>query len=312
MQNKWTFQEATAAFELPFFSLIYKAHTIHKENFDPQKIQVSTLLSIQTGGCSEDCAYCAQSIKNGTKMPKQAITDIDTIVQAATEAKKNKSSRFCMGLSGRTQDNQTFEYVCKVIKAVKSIGIQTCLTAGFVNEEQAKLLKESGLDYYNHNLDTSKDFYTQVISTRNFDDRIKTIEILQKAGINICAGGIIGMGENNQDRVKMLVALANLQPNSVPINKLVKFCGGKLENEKDVNEFDFIRIIALARIMMPKAYVRLSAGREGMSDTMQALCFFAGANSVFCGDKLLTVDNVPICKDIQLFNNLNVQFEVGD
>lgn len=308
---KITFEDAFEIFNRPFFKLLFDSHSIHRENFDEQHIQISTLLSLKTGGCSEDCAYCAQSAKNGTKFPKQAMIDMDTIISAASKAKECGSSRFCMSTSGRKPSNEEFDFVCEVIRKVKDLGLETCVTLGFLTKEQGTQLKESGLDYYNHNVDTSPDFYKQIITTRTIDDRIRTIEMLQESGINVCAGGIIGLGETNEDRVKMLVLLANLKshPKSVPLNRLVKIPCTPLENVEDVDNFDFIRTIAVARILMPKSYVRLSAGRESMSEEMQALCFFAGANSIFSGDKLLTVPNSSAEKDTNMLKKMNIRHD---
>lgn len=307
-----TFQEASDLFYLPFFELIDKAHSIHKNNFNPNRIQMNTLLSIQTGGCSEDCAYCAQSIRNKTKMPKQTITDMKTILDAAQKAKKMGASRFCMGTSGRKPTQDLFNTICNVVKEVKKIGLETCLTMGTINEEQIKTLKECGLDYYNHNIDTSREHYSNIITTRSIDERINTINLLQKHNINVCSGGILGIGESNEDRIKMLLLLANLkvQPSSVPINRLVKIPGTPLEDAKDIDNFDFVRTIALARILMPKAYVKIAAGRDNMNDELQALCFFAGANSIFIGEKLLTAPNADHNKDKKLFERLNLMAEI--
>lgn len=304
-----TFQEAFDIFNLPFFELLYKAHSVHKENFDPSKIQFSTLLSLQTGGCCEDCSYCAQSIRNKTKMPKQTITDMDEIIKAAKAAKENGSTRFCMAASGRTPSQEFFELVCEVVKEVKKLGLEACLTMGTLSESQIDTLKKCGLDYYNHNIDTSKEFYPNIITTRTIDERLNTIKLIQKYGINVCSGGILGLGESNEDRVKMLVLLANLDehPASVPINKLVKMPGTPLENAEDIDSFDIVRTIALARILMPKTNIRISAGRESMSDELQALCFFAGGNSIFVGDKLLTAKNSRYENDINLLKRLNLE-----
>lgn len=268
------------------------------------------MLSLKTGGCSEDCAYCAQSAKNGKKAPKQPMIDMDTVISAAKKAKENGSSRFCMSTSGRAPSDEEFDFVCEVIREVKNLELETCVTLGFLTEEQIARLKTAGLDYYNHNVDTSPDFYGKIITTRTIDDRVKTIEMIQEAEINVCAGGIIGLGETNEDRIKMLVLLANLKthPKSIPINRLVKIPCTPLENVEDVDNFDFIRTIALARILMPQSYVKLSAGRESMSEEMQALCFFAGANSIFSGDKLLTVPNSPASKDMNMLKKMNVLY----
>lgn len=307
-----TFEEAFEIFSFPFFKLLRIAHDVHIQNFDEQTVQISDILSVRTGGCSEDCAYCAQSIKNGTKAPKQPMLDLDTVVQAAKAAKERGASRFCMSTSGRCLSNPgDFEKICEMVNAVHNLGMETCVTIGFLTEDQAKKLKEAGLDYYNHNVDTSPEFYPKIISTRTIDDRIKTIDIVQKEGINVCSGGIVGMGETNEDRVKMLVLLANLKtpPLCVPINKLVKIPGTRVDDSHPIDDFDFIRLIALARILMPKSYIKIAAGRNTLSESTQALCMFAGANALFSGEKLLTVDNVEDGKDRQLFQKLNIVLE---
>ncbi len=310
-----TFEEAFELFSSPFFKLLRIAHEIHIQNFDEQTIQISDILSVKTGGCSEDCAYCAQSIKNGTKAPKQPMLDLTTVINAAKNAKARGATRFCMSTSGRCMSQQAeFDNICEMVKAVHNLGMETCVTIGFITEEQAKKLKESGLDYYNHNVDTSPEFYPNIISTRTIEDRIKTIEIVQNAGINVCSGGIVGMGETNEDRIKMLVLLANLKipPRCVPINKLVKIPGTRVDDSNPIDNFDFIRMIALARILMPKSYIKLAAGRNTLSDSTQALCIFAGANALFSGEKLLTVDNVENGKDKILFEKLGVVIEKYD
>lgn len=303
-----TFGYARELFETPFMDLISRSHDILKKNFKENEIQVSSLLSIQTGGCSEDCSYCAQSIKNKTKMPKQTIESLETIVDAAKKAKDMGSSRLCMGTSGRCPTTELFDLVCKAIIEVKKLGLEACVTMGTISKEQVLKLKECGLDYYNHNIDTSREHYSNVITTRTIDERFETINTVQEQGINVCSGGILGIGETNDDRLKMLVLLANLKepPKSVPINRLVKIPGTPLEDAPDIDPFDFVRIIAVARILMPKSYVRLSAGREQMPDELQALCFFAGANSFFIGDKLLTTQNADYIHDRTLLDRLNL------
>ena len=307
-----TFEEAFKIFSYPFFKLLRTAHEVHIKNFDEQTVQISDILSVRTGGCSEDCAYCAQSAKNGTKAPKQPMLDLETVVNAAKRAKERGASRFCMSTSGRCLSQKIeFEKICEMVKAVHDLGMETCVTIGFLTEEQAKKLKESGLDYYNHNVDTSPEFYPNIVSTRTIDDRIKTIEIVQSAGINVCSGGIVGMGETNEDRVKMLVLLANLKtpPRCVPINKLVKIPGTRVDDSKPIDDFDFIRLIATARILMPKSYVKIAAGRNTLNESTQALCIFAGANALFSGEKLLTVDNIIDGSDGILFKKLNIILE---
>ena len=310
MSSKITFEDAFEIFNRPFFKLLFDAHSIHRENFDEQRIQVSTILSLKTGGCSEDCAYCAQSAKNGKKAPKQPMLDMETVISEAKKAKENGSSRFCMSMSGRSPSDEEFDFACSAVREVKTLELETCITLGFLTKEQVSRLKNAGLDYYNHNVDTSPEFYEKIVTTHTINDRIKTIEMIQEADINICTGGIVGLGEINEDRVKMLVLLANLKirPQSIPINRLVKIPCTPLENVEDLDNFDFIRTVALARILMPKSYVRLSAGRDTMSEEMQALCFFAGANSIFSGDKLLTVPNSSVQKDMNMMKKLNITY----
>lgn len=303
------FEAAFEIFNYPFFKLLRVAHETHIQHFDEQTVQISDILSVRTGGCSEDCAYCAQSARNGAKAPKQPMLDLKTVVNAAKLAKSRGASRFCMSTSGRSLNREEeFARICEMISAVKALGMETCVTLGFLTDEQAKRLKAAGLDYYNHNVDTSPEFYKNIVSTRTIDDRIRTIEIVQSAGINVCSGGIVGMGETNEDRVKMLVLLANLKtpPRCVPINKLVKIPGTRVDDSNPIDDFDFIRLIATARILMPKSYVKIAAGRNTFSDSTQALCIFAGANALFSGEKLLTVDNIEKGKDAILFQKLNI------
>jgi biotin synthase len=304
-----TFEEAEAIFYTPFLELIYRAHTVHQLHHDPRKMQISSLLSIQTGGCCEDCAYCAQSIRNGTKMPKQTIGDMDHILAAAKKAKSMGSSRFYMGTSGRSPGKEIFALVCEAVIAVKRLGLETCLTMGMLEEEQVIKLRECGLDYYNHNVDTSPEYYGKVITTRTLDDRIGTIELVRKHGIKVCTGGILGMGESNTDRIKLILLLANLgeHPQSISINRLVKIPGTPLANVADMDPFDFVRTIALARILMPKSVLRVSAGRAEMDDALQALCFFSGAGALFIGEKLLTTENRDVQRDLLLLKRLDLQ-----
>ncbi|MDR1365220.1 MAG: biotin synthase BioB [Holosporales bacterium] len=304
-----TFDAAKDIFKTPFFDLIFRARSVHVERNDANVIQVSTLFSIRTGGCCEDCAYCAQSIKNGTKFPKQIITNVDTALEAAKQAKKLGSSRFCIGASGRSPDPQVFEIACQAVTKVKELGLETCLTMGALNEEQVIELKNRGLDYYNHNVDTSPEYYDKIITTRTIEERLQTIKLVQKHKIKVCTGGILGIGETNDDRIKMLTLLANLdeQPSSISINRLVKVPGTRLKDSPEIDPFDFVRCVALARILMPQSIVRVSAGRETMSDELQALCFFAGASAIFGGDKLLTTANVDPEADLRLMQRLNLQ-----
>lgn len=310
--NLINFEKARTIFDMPFFSLLRKAHDEHIKYFNEQEIQISSILSVKTGGCSEDCAYCIQSIKNGTKYPKQPMIDLDVVIKTAQEAKARGASRFCMSTSGRCVSNkEEFDEICKMITAVKNLGMQTCVTLGLLSVEQARQLKIAGLDYYNHNVDTSPEFYDKIITTRTINDRIKTIENVQSADINICSGGIVGMGESNDDRIKMIVMLANLKnpPMCVPINKLVKIEGTKIDDSNPIDDFDLVRIIALSRILMPKSYVKIAAGRNTLSESTQALCFFAGANALFTCEKLLTVENVAQGKDKNMFEKLNIILE---
>ncbi|AQQ58827.1 biotin synthase [Helicobacter bilis] len=307
-----TYEEAHKIFELPFMELLYKAHTLHRENFNPNSLQTSTLLSVKTGACTENCSYCAQSAHYNTGTKKESMLDKEQILKYAKAAKEKGSSRFCMGASGRSPSDKDLEVLCEVIGEVKDLGMETCVTLGLLNENQAQKLKDSGLDFYNHNIDTSKEYYSNVITTRTFEDRLNTIKNVRDAGLKICVGGILGLGESNEDRINMLVLLANLPtpPESIPINQLVRIPGTPLENGETLDCFDFVRIIALARILMPKSYIRLSAGRAQMDDSLQALCFFAGANSVFYGDRLLTTENAAPTRDDMLFARLNLSKEV--
>jgi biotin synthase len=309
MKEIWDYKNTKAIFDLPFSDLVNKAHQVHRQNFNPNQIQTSTLLSIKTGGCPENCSYCPQSAHYKTDLKKEPLMELEEVVEAAKLAKNAGSSRFCMGAAWRGPRDADIEKVCEMVKEVKKLGLETCVTLGLLKDEQAIKLKQAGLDFYNHNIDSSEEFYSQVITTRTFQDRLDTLEKVRKADIKVCCGGILGMGENNEDRIKMLVTLANLdeQPESVPINKLIKIAGTPLSDNKDFDPFDFIRIVALARIMMPKSYVRLSAGRESMSDEMQFLCFFSGANSIFYGEKLLTTENPIPEKDNLLFNRLGLE-----
>ena len=300
---------AEDTFYQPLISLLYEAQTIHRKYFDPNTIQVSTLLSIKTGSCPENCSYCPQSAHYNTGLKKEPLMQKEAVIEAAKRAKDAGSTRFCLGAAWRGPRDQDLEKVCEMVSEVKSLGLETCVTLGLLKEKQAHVLKSAGLDFYNHNVDCSEEFYDKIITTRTFSDRLQTLEYVRKAGIKVCCGGIIGMGETNQDRIKMLLFLSELedQPESVPINKLIKIPGTPLENEPDVDAFDFIRTIALARILMPKSFIRLSAGRESMSDELQALCFFAGANSIFYGETLLTAQNPIPEADNNLFSKLGLQ-----
>lgn len=294
---------------MPFNDLIYQAQTVHRQNHDPNKIQVSTLMSIKTGGCPEDCKYCSQSIKYNTDVEIEKLLTVDEVIAQAKEAKKSGASRFCMGAAWRNLNDSNISKIKDMVKAVKELELETCLTLGMLKKEQAESLKESGLDYYNHNLDSSEEYYSKVVSTRTYKDRLNTLKYVRDAGIKVCTGGILGLGEENLDRLKLIEVLCNMdeQPESVPMNKLVRIEGTPYSNNDDVDNFDFIRIIAITRITMPKTYVRLSAGRDTMNDEMQALCFFAGANSIFYGEELLTTKNSSINHDKNLLSKLSIE-----
>ncbi|WP_353285964.1 biotin synthase BioB [Wolbachia endosymbiont (group A) of Rhorus exstirpatorius] len=309
MTEEWTFAKADQTFNLPFPELIYIAQTEHRKQFNPSEVQISTLLSIKTGSCPENCSYCPQSAHYNTGLQKKPLLEIAEVIEAAKCAKEAGSSRFCMGAAWRGPRDQDLTIVCEMVKEVKKLGLETCVTLGLLKYYQANMLKEAGLDFYNHNIDTSEEYYHKVITTRILQDRLKTLEHVRASGIKVCCGGILGMGETNEDRIKMLVLLANLgnPPESVPINMLIKIPGTPLEDVADVDPFDFVRTIAIARIMMPKSYVRLSAGREKMSDELQALCFLAGANSIFYGEKLLTAQNPVPEQDNHLFQRLGLR-----
>ncbi len=307
-KHDWTLLEIEALFAKPFNDLLFEAHTIHRQNFDPNKVQVSSLLNIKTGACPEDCSYCSQSAKYDTGLEREKLMAVDQVVEAAKKAKSLGSERFCMGAAWRNPTDKSLDVVIDMIQEVKNLGMESCVTLGMLSDQQAKRLKEAGLDYYNHNIDTSKEHYKNVITTREFQDRLDTIEHVQNAGINVCSGGILGLGETAEDRASMLQTLANMNPhpNSVPINLLVPVPGTPFESIEKPRETDFIRTIAVARILMAKSVVRLSAGRTDMSETMQATCFFAGANSIFYGDELLTTPNVTQQKDEVLFKELGI------
>ena len=308
---QWEIQDATKIFNLPLPELLYQAQTVHRENFKNNEIQVSTLLSIKTGKCSEDCSYCPQSAHYNTDVEKEPLLLKEQVVEAAKGAKAAGSTRFCMGAAWRGPNDRDLPIVCDMIKEVKELGLETCATLGLLKDGQAETLKESGLDYYNHNIDTSPEYYKEIITTRKFEDRIDTLSQVRASGMSVCSGGILGMGESNEDRIQMLVELTKLEkaPESVPINQLIPIPGTPLEGQKDVDPFDFIRTVALARIMMPESHVRLSAGREEMTDEMQALCFSAGANSIFYGETLLTAKNPVPEQDDKLFSRLGLKKE---
>lgn len=311
IRHDWTVKEVRALFDQPFNDLLFQAQTVHRAHFDPNEVQVSTLLSIKTGACPEDCKYCPQSGHYNTGLEKEKLLQVEKVLEKAKEAKAKGSSRFCMGAAWKHPSDKDMPYVVEMVKGVRNLGLETCMTLGMLTDEQAEQLAEAGLDYYNHNLDTSPDFYDKIITTRTYQDRLDTLQHVRDAGMKICSGGIIGMGEKANDRIGLLVQLANLpvQPESVPINMLVKVKGTPLENVEDVDPIEFIRCIAVARILMPQSHVRLSAGREDMSDEMQALAFMAGANSIFYGECLLTTPNPEAHKDMQLFKRLGLRPE---
>ena len=306
---KWSLEDIESLYHLPFNDLIYKAQTIHRENHDPNKIQVSTLMSIKTGGCPEDCKYCSQSIKYNTDVEIEKLLSVDDVVAQAKAAKDSGASRFCMGAAWRNLNDSNLSKIKDMVKAVKSLNLETCLTLGMLKKEQAESLKECGLDYYNHNLDSSEEYYSKVVSTRTYRDRLNTLSYVRDAGIKVCTGGILGLGEENIDRLKLIEVLCNMeeQPESVPMNKLVKIEGTPYSDNENVDNFDFIKVIAIARITMPKTYVRLSAGRDTMNDEMQALCFFVVFNSIFYGDELLTTKNSSINHDKNLLDKLRIK-----
>ncbi len=311
IRHDWTQDEVLALFELPFNDLIWRAQGVHRQYFDANTVQVSTLLSIKTGACPEDCAYCPQSVRYDTGVARERLLDTETVVAAARAAKAAGATRFCMGAAWRSPKGKDLAQVAQMIKEVKSLGLETCATLGMLDDEQARTLKEAGLDYYNHNIDTSEEFYPDIITTRTFQDRLDTLERVRQVGLNVCCGGIVGMGESRADRAAMLRTLATLpeHPQSVPINQLVQVEGTPLAGLPAPDPFEFVRTIAVARILMPRSYVRLSAGRTAMNEQQQALCFLAGANSIFYGDKLLTTGNPDVEADRQLFARLGLRFE---
>lgn len=311
IRHDWQAAEVQALFEMPFNDLLFMAQQVHRQHFDPNQVQVSTLLSIKTGACPEDCKYCPQSARYDTGLEKERLLEIEQVIERAKEAKAAGSTRFCMGAAWRNPRDRDMPYVTKMVEEVKKLGLETCMTLGMLSREQAQSLKQAGLDYYNHNLDTSPEFYGDIITTRTYQDRLDTLEHVREVGMNVCSGGIVGMGEQVKDRVGLLVALANLpqHPQSVPINMLVKVKGTPLDSVDDLDAFEFIRTIAVARIMMPASYVRLSAGRENMNEQTQALCFMAGANSIFYGCKLLTTPNPETDADQMLLRKLGMRTE---
>jgi biotin synthase len=310
-ETRWSVAEIAALFELPFSDLIYRAQTVHREHFDPNAVQVSTLLSIKTGGCSEDCGYCPQAARYHTDVESQDLMQLEQVVVAAQAAKDSGATRFCMGAAWRGPKQRDLEPVLKMVAEVKAMGLETCATLGMLKQGQAEQLKQAGLDYYNHNLDTAPEFYGDVITTRTYQDRLETLERVREADINVCCGGIIGMGESRNQRAGLLAQLANMQrpPESVPINLLTQVEGTPLHGTEQLDLIEFVRTIAAARITMPQSYVRLSAGRQSLPESIQALCFIAGANSIFYGDKLLTTGNPDISADQALFSKLGIHPE---
>jgi biotin synthase len=307
--GKWTREAALALYQMPFNDLLFRAQSVHRQHFDPNRVQLSRLLNIKTGGCPEDCGYCSQSSHHATGLAASKLMDVETILSEARKAKAGGATRYCMGAAWRNPKPRDMDAIVEIIGAVKELGMETCMTLGMLDRDQADRLAEAGLDYYNHNVDTSESYYPQVVSTRSYADRLDTLENVRQSGMKVCCGGILGLGESEADRVDMLVTLANLPepPESVPINMLIPIAGTPLSKSGPVDPLAFIRIIALARIMMPTSYVRLAAGRTAMSDETQALCFFAGVNSIFVGDTLLTAGNPEADKDRRLFGRLGLE-----
>lgn len=317
VRHDWTRAEINALFALPFSDLMFQAQSVHRAYFNPNEVQVSTLCSIKTGACPEDCAYCPQSARYDTGLEREKLMAVEKVIEEARAAKASGATRFCMGAAWRSPKGKDMPYVTHMVKGVKALGMETCMTLGMLDEQQAQDLADAGLDYYNHNLDTSPEYYGEIITTRTYQDRLQTLANVRKAGMKVCCGGIVGMGEEENDRAGLLQQLANMpeHPESVPINMLVKVGGTPLADQADLDPFDFIRTIAVARILMPKSHVRLSAGREQMNEQTQAMAFLAGANSIFYGEKLLTTPNPEANKDMQLFNKLGIKpeaYEVHD
>ncbi len=311
--SAWNVDEVMALFEMPFADLLFRAQDVHRRHFDANAIQLSTLLSIKTGGCPEDCGYCPQSSRYDAGVESGKLLPLDDVLTAAQAAKDNGATRFCMGAAWRSPKAHQVEAVCEMVQAVKQLGLETCVTLGMLKDAQAQQLREAGLDYYNHNLDTAPEFYGRIITTRTYQDRLDTLERVREAGIKVCCGGIVGMGESRRERAGLIVQLANLDPypESVPINHLVRVQGTPLADAPPLDAFEFVRTIAVARITMPEARVRLSAGREEMNEALQALCFLAGANSMFYGDRLLTTGNPQIEADRNLLHRLGMRVDAG-
>ena len=308
LRYDWTRPEALALYDLPLMDLLFRAHTVHRQNFDPNAVQMSRLLSIKTGGCSEDCGYCSQSAHHETGLKASKLMEVARVITEAKKAKDAGATRYCMGAAWRSPKARDMDTVVAMVEGVKALGMETCMTLGMLSDEDISKLSGAGLDYYNHNIDTSEAYYSKVITTRTYADRLNTLARVREAGMKVCSGGIVGMGETAQDRVDMLVTLANLEehPESVPINMLIAIPGTPLEKTEKIDSIDFVRTIAVARLMMPQSMVRLSAGRTEMSDEMQAMCFFAGANSIFAGDTLLTANNPGEDADSRLFAKLGI------
>lgn len=309
IRHDWSISEVEALFRQPFNDLLYKAHELHRCHFDPNKVQIATLLSIKTGGCPEDCKYCPQSVHYDTGLEAHTLLPKSEVISAARNALEDGASRFCMGAAWRNPTERQVDQVCELVEAVGDLGLETCATLGMLTTGQAERLADAGLDYYNHNLDTSPEYYRDIITTRTYQDRLNTLQHVRDAGMRVCCGGIVGMGEDLKDRAGLLVQLANLpeHPESVPINLLVQVEGTPLSGSKELDTFDFVRTIAVARVMMPESWVRLSAGRTNMSREAQALCFFAGANSIFCGERLLTTPNPDLDRDMAMFADLGLE-----
>lgn len=311
IRHDWTREEISALFDLPFNDLMFQAQLVHRQHFNPNEVQISTLCSIKTGACPEDCKYCPQSARYDTGLEKEKLMKVEKVIEEAKAAKASGATRFCMGAAWRSPKKKDMPYVTEMVKSVKALGLETCMTLGMVSEAQAHELADAGLDYYNHNLDTSPEFYGDIITTRTYQDRLNTLGNVRSAGMKVCSGGIVGMGEGQEDRVGLLHQLATMaqHPESVPVNMLVRVEGTPLEDQADLDPFDFIRTIAVARILMPKSHVRLSAGREEMNEQMQSMAFMAGANSIFYGEKLLTTPNPEANKDMQLLKRLGINTE---
>lgn len=305
----FTYEQIEEIYDQNMIDLIFKAHSVHRANFDPNEMQVSTLLNIKTGGCPENCAYCPQSAHYNTGLQKEALMSVEDILDKANIAKQNGATRFCIGTAWRNPTNRDLPHIVDVIKGINNLGLESCATLGMLTQEQAAILKEAGLEYYNHNIDSSEDFYKKIISTRTYEERLETLKNVRESGMKVCCGGIVGMGETKQDRIKFLQQLVSLStpPESVPINKLVRVKGTPLENTKEIDNTEIIRTIATARIILPKSRIRLSAGRTDFSDEMHLICFFAGANSIFFGDKLLTTKNPGTNHDLDLLAKFNIK-----